>query len=175
MGIHTAEPLVLEPTLIRVQIATRKLERYKSPITDLIPAELIDACEPLTFPSCTVRKWLSHVSLAFCLSLNFMWKRETRRRLPGAKRQSMEYHTTEPKKEAENTTLPRRENYGNCLLQCRETFFFFFWKGKRSIQLAMSRRSANFVVRFVKNVRRSKLSSFSTTTRGLALHVWPWG
>jgi hypothetical protein len=28
-------------------------------------------------------------------------------------------------------------------------------------------------VRFVKNVRRRKLSSFNMTTRGLTLHVWP--
>jgi hypothetical protein len=41
------------------------------------------------------------------------------------------------------------------------------------MQLAMFRRSTNFVMRFVKNVRRRKLSSFNMTTRGLTLHVWP--
>jgi hypothetical protein len=42
------------------------------------------------------------------------------------------------------------------------------------MQLATFKRSAKLVVRFVINVRRSKLSSFKMTTRGLALHVWPW-
>jgi hypothetical protein len=41
------------------------------------------------------------------------------------------------------------------------------------MQPATFRRSTNFVVRFVKNVRSRKLSSFNMTTRGLTLHVWP--
>jgi hypothetical protein len=32
---------VPEPSLIEVKIATGKLKRYKSPVTDQIPAELI--------------------------------------------------------------------------------------------------------------------------------------
>jgi hypothetical protein len=43
MDIHTAEPLVPEPSLVEVNIAIGKLERYKSPGTDNIPAELIKA------------------------------------------------------------------------------------------------------------------------------------
>jgi hypothetical protein len=43
MDIHTAQPLVLEPSLIEVEIAFGKLKSYKYPGTDQIPAELIRA------------------------------------------------------------------------------------------------------------------------------------
>jgi hypothetical protein len=43
MDIHTAEPLVPEPSLVGVEIAIGKLKSYKSPGTDQIPAELIKA------------------------------------------------------------------------------------------------------------------------------------
>jgi hypothetical protein len=43
MDIHTAEPLVPEPSLVEVEIAIRKLKSYKSPGADQIPAELIKA------------------------------------------------------------------------------------------------------------------------------------
>jgi hypothetical protein len=43
MDIHTAEPLVSEPSLVEVEIATGKLKSYKSTGTDQIPAELIEA------------------------------------------------------------------------------------------------------------------------------------
>jgi hypothetical protein len=43
MDIHTAEPLVLEPSLVKVEVAVWKLKSYKSPGTDQIPAELIEA------------------------------------------------------------------------------------------------------------------------------------
>jgi hypothetical protein len=43
MDIHTAEPLVPEPSLVEVEIAIAKLKSYKSPSTDQIPAELIKA------------------------------------------------------------------------------------------------------------------------------------
>jgi hypothetical protein len=43
MDIHTAEPLVPEPSLFKVEIAIGKLKSYKSPGTDQIPAELIKA------------------------------------------------------------------------------------------------------------------------------------
>jgi hypothetical protein len=41
--IHTTEPLVPDPSLSEVEIATGKLKRYKSPGSDQIPAELIQA------------------------------------------------------------------------------------------------------------------------------------
>jgi hypothetical protein len=41
--IQTAEPLVLEPSFIEVEIAVGKLKSYKSLGTDQIPAELIKA------------------------------------------------------------------------------------------------------------------------------------
>jgi hypothetical protein len=41
--IHTAEPFVPEPSSSEVESAIEKLKRYKSPGTDQIPAELIQA------------------------------------------------------------------------------------------------------------------------------------
>jgi hypothetical protein len=38
--IHTAEPLVLGPSHLEVEIAIAKLKKYKSPSSDEIPAEL---------------------------------------------------------------------------------------------------------------------------------------
>jgi hypothetical protein len=43
MDMHTAAPLVSEPSLVEVEIATGKLNWYKSPGTYQIPAELIKA------------------------------------------------------------------------------------------------------------------------------------
>jgi hypothetical protein len=43
MDIHTAEPLVPEPSLVEVEIAIGKLKSYRSPGTDQIPADLIKA------------------------------------------------------------------------------------------------------------------------------------
>jgi hypothetical protein len=43
--IHTAEPLVPEPSSSEVEIANEKLKRYKSPGIDQITAELIQAGE----------------------------------------------------------------------------------------------------------------------------------
>ena len=41
--IHTAEPLVPEPSASEVELAIAKLKSHKSPGTDQIPAELIKA------------------------------------------------------------------------------------------------------------------------------------
>jgi hypothetical protein len=41
--IHTAEPLVQDPVPVEVKIAITKLERYRSPGSDEIPGELIQA------------------------------------------------------------------------------------------------------------------------------------
>jgi hypothetical protein len=41
--LHTAEPLVPGPSRLEVKIAITKLEKYKSPGSDHIPAELIQA------------------------------------------------------------------------------------------------------------------------------------
>jgi len=41
--IHTAEPLVPEPSASEVELATDKLKSHKSPGIDQIPAELIKA------------------------------------------------------------------------------------------------------------------------------------
>jgi hypothetical protein len=41
--IHTAEPLVSEPSPFEVKIAITKLKNYKSPGSYQIPAELIQA------------------------------------------------------------------------------------------------------------------------------------
>ena len=41
--IHTAEPLVPEPSVSEIELAIGKLKRHKSPGIDQIPAELIIA------------------------------------------------------------------------------------------------------------------------------------
>jgi 3-oxoacyl-ACP reductase-like protein len=43
MEIHTAEPLVPEPSALEVEMATEMLKRHKSPGVDQIPAKLIKA------------------------------------------------------------------------------------------------------------------------------------
>jgi hypothetical protein len=43
MDIHTAGPLVPEPSLVEVEIAIGKLKSYKSPGAHQIPTELIKA------------------------------------------------------------------------------------------------------------------------------------
>jgi hypothetical protein len=51
--VHTAKPSELGPSLLEVEIAIAKLKKYKSPCSDQIPAELIQAggeifCDPQT-------------------------------------------------------------------------------------------------------------------------------
>ena len=41
--IHTAEPLVPEPSACELELAIEKIKSHKSPGTDKIPAELIKA------------------------------------------------------------------------------------------------------------------------------------
>jgi hypothetical protein len=43
IGIHAAEPLVPDPSRFEVEIAIANFKRHKSPSTDQIPAELIQA------------------------------------------------------------------------------------------------------------------------------------
>jgi hypothetical protein len=50
MDIHTAEPLVPEPSLVDVEIAIGKLKSYKSPGTDNIPTEWIKAGGETLYP-----------------------------------------------------------------------------------------------------------------------------
>jgi hypothetical protein len=42
-GIHTAEPLVPEPSAFDLELAIGKLKSHKSPVIDQTPAELIKA------------------------------------------------------------------------------------------------------------------------------------
>jgi len=42
-GIHTAEPLVPEPSTLEVELVIEKLKSHKSPGIDQIPTELIKA------------------------------------------------------------------------------------------------------------------------------------
>jgi hypothetical protein len=41
--VHTAEPFATGPNRLEVEIPTAKLKKYKSPGSDQIPAELIQA------------------------------------------------------------------------------------------------------------------------------------
>jgi hypothetical protein len=43
IGIHRADPLVPDPSPFEVEIVIAKLKRYKSPGSDKIPAEVIQA------------------------------------------------------------------------------------------------------------------------------------
>jgi len=65
--IHTAEPLVHEPSASEFEMAIEKLKRHKSPGTDRIPAQLIIAGVR------TVRSEIQQL-------INSIWKKEE---LPG--------------------------------------------------------------------------------------------
>jgi hypothetical protein len=53
--VHTAEPLVPDLSRLKVEIAIANLKKYKSPGSDQIPTELIQAggemlvCDPQTY------------------------------------------------------------------------------------------------------------------------------
>jgi hypothetical protein len=57
--IHTAEPLVPEPSAFDVEMAIEKLKRYKSPGTDQIPAELIKAGGSKIY--CEIRRLINSI------------------------------------------------------------------------------------------------------------------
>jgi sorting nexin-29 len=75
MDIHTAEPLVPEPSLVEVEIAIGKLKSYKSPSADQILAELIKAggetlCSEIHKLICSIwnkeelpQKWKESISI----------------------------------------------------------------------------------------------------------------
>ena len=65
--IHTAEPLVPEPSAFQVEMAIEKLKRHKSLGVDQIPAELIKA-ESRTFRSETHKLTNSNWNKDNCLS-----------------------------------------------------------------------------------------------------------
>ena len=50
--IHTAEPLVLEPSVFEVELAIENLKSHKSTDIDQIPAELINPLNPELNPIC---------------------------------------------------------------------------------------------------------------------------
>jgi hypothetical protein len=49
--VHTAEPLVPCPSRLEVEIAIAKLKNYKSPGSDQIPTELIQAGGEILLPA----------------------------------------------------------------------------------------------------------------------------
>jgi hypothetical protein len=49
--VHTAEPLLPGPSRLQVEIAIAKLEKYKSPGSDQIPAELIQGGGEILLPA----------------------------------------------------------------------------------------------------------------------------
>jgi hypothetical protein len=52
IGIHTAKPLVPDPSPFEVEIDIENLKRYKSPGSDGIPAELIQAGKKVKLSPC---------------------------------------------------------------------------------------------------------------------------
>ena len=55
--IHTAEPLVPEPSTFEVKLALEKLKRHKSPGIDKIPAELRDRTIHYEIHELTISIW----------------------------------------------------------------------------------------------------------------------
>jgi hypothetical protein len=59
MEIHATETLVPEPSPFQVEIAIAKLKKYKSPGTDQIPTDLIQADGEVLHPD--IHKFISYV------------------------------------------------------------------------------------------------------------------
>jgi hypothetical protein len=57
--VHKAEPLVLGPSCLEVDIAIAKLKKYKSPVSDLILAEVIQAGGEML--QCVIHKLINSV------------------------------------------------------------------------------------------------------------------
>jgi hypothetical protein len=57
--MHTAKPLLPEPSSFEAETATKKVKTYKSPGTDQIPAELIQAGHN------TLRSGIHNLSVVF--------------------------------------------------------------------------------------------------------------
>jgi hypothetical protein len=67
--MHTAEPFEPEPSAAEVEVAVGKLERYKSPGIDQIPAELIQTGgEKLCLEICKL------IKLIWNKELPYQWK-----------------------------------------------------------------------------------------------------
>jgi hypothetical protein len=52
--VHAAEPLVPGPSRLEVEVAVAKLKKYKSPGSDQIPAELIQAGDEILLSEITL-------------------------------------------------------------------------------------------------------------------------
>jgi hypothetical protein len=106
--ILTVEPLLLEPTLIEVAVTIRKLNSYKSPVTDQIPAEMIRA---------GVETLFSEIHKLICS----MWNKEE---LPQQWKES--FFTPIHKKDDKT----ERNNYRglSLLLTAYKIFPTFFWQ-----------------------------------------------
>jgi hypothetical protein len=78
MDIHTAEPLVPEPSLVEVEIAIGKMKSYKFPSTEQIPAKLIKAgvetlCSEIHKLTCSIwnkeelpQQWKKSIIVPIC-------------------------------------------------------------------------------------------------------------
>jgi hypothetical protein len=156
-------------------------ERYRN-ISSIFPHQQehkISACAPLTFPSCTARKWLSPICrFVNVLSLNFLWKRDDESRVTTS--------IQRPNDKAWNGITPhrqKRKKKQKAVPSAGKVTGTVFWNSEGCtlvdcLEKGKTTNAARYVQTFNKralreNVRRRKLSSFNMTTRGLTLHVWP--
>ena len=70
--IHTAEPLVPEPSALEVEFAIEKLKRHKSPGIDQIPADLIKT--GVRTIRCAIHKLITSISIWNKEELPEEWK-----------------------------------------------------------------------------------------------------